>query len=315
MASEYSSTTEFLQKTVDQALNAANNNASRIYSLPPRGSLREPSFSVKLTDPNLEPPPDFSDLIGADNADATVDWLNEQADEWMAKYFPAIFECFKTMPEEVLCDIMSGVKPFGVDKTVFEMVWHNARDRAYRTVNSEVDTLAATFSNRGFALPPGAMVDLVAQAERTGRDSILDVNRDQAVKDADIKVDLLKHALSLATQLKVGLLNTMADFYRMWATLPDKDIERARVRAQAMSAFYQALSAYYNVELGFQELTLKAATADAEVDLGVDKNRVAQESNAGPIANALGQATSAFAQIAAQASVAGGSLTAQIESL
>jgi len=244
-----------------------------------------------------------------------VDWLNEQADEWMAKYFPAIFECFKTMPEEVLCDIMSGVKPFGVDKTVFEMVWHNARDRAYRTVNSEVDTLAATFSSRGFALPPGAMVDLVAQAERTGRDSILDVNRDQAMKDADIKVDLLKHALSLATQLKVGLLNTMADFYRMWATLPDKDIERARVRAQAMSAFYQALSAYYNVELGFQELTLKAATADAEVDLGVDKNRLAHESNFGPTASALGQATSAFAQIAAQASVAGGSLTAQVESL
>ncbi len=316
MASSYNDTTAALQATVQSALTSARNNASRIYSLPVRENLREPSFDVKLTPLDLDAPPDFGDLFsGSNDSDATVDWLNGLANDWIDKYFPSINACFRNQPEETLCGIISGVKPFGVDKTVFEMVWHQARDRAYRTVNSETATLAATFSGRGFALPPGAMVGLLAQSERTGRDAILDVNRDQAMKDADIKVDLLKHALSLATQIKLGLMGVMADFYRLWSTLPDKDIERAKAKAQAMSAFYSALSSYYNVEIAFQELTLKAAQTKAGIDVDVDRNRLAHESNSASISGALGQAVSSFANVAAQASQAGGTLSAEIQSL
>ena len=312
----YDSTTAFLQDTATNALNQASNNASRIYSLPVKQTLREPSFDVSLTEPSLEEPPQLSDLFTeGDNSQATMDWLNSEADKWLEKYFPAINGCFKTMPEEVLCGIMSGVKPFGVDKTVFEMVWNQARDRAYRTANSETATLNASFSSRGFTLPPGAMVDLISSAERKATDVALDVNRDQAMKDADIKVDLLKHALSLATQLKLGIMSAMADFYRMWVTLPDKDIERARIRAQAMSAFYAALSSYYNVEIAFQELNLRAATAKSDVDIAVDRNRLTHEGHYGSTASALGSAVSSFASVAGQASLAGGTLSAEIESL
>jgi hypothetical protein len=75
------------------------------------------------------------------------------------------------------------------------------------------------------------------------------------------------------------------------------------------------LSSYYNVEIAFQELTLRAATADAGVDIDVDRNRLSHEGHFGATASALGQAVSSFANVAAQASVAGGSLTAEIETL
>lgn len=316
MASQYDATTAFLQDTVQNALLQAQNNAARIYSLPPSTSLREPHFNVDLVKPVLDAPPKFSDLFDVgETADSNFDWLDEKFNEWLNTYFPELNGCLKSQPEEIMCGIFSGVKPFGVDKTVFEMVWHQARDRAYRTVNSERATLAAEFSNRGFTLPTGAMVDALTQSERRGTDSILDVNRDQAMKDADIKVDLLKTAMDLAVRLKLGVMQAAADFYRMWITLPDKDIEKARIKAQAMSAFYSALSAYYNVELGFQELTLKAAQSDAGTDVDVDRNRISRTSQFGATASALGQATSAFADIAAQGTQAGGSLTAQIESL
>jgi hypothetical protein len=312
----YDDTTAFLQATATDALNQASNNASRIYSLPPKQPLREPNFDVTLTKPVLDAPPQLSDLFTeGDTTQENLLWLNEQADEWIAKYFPEINGCFKTQPEETLCAIISGSRPFGVDKTVFEQVWNQARDRAYRTANSETATLNAAFSARGFTLPSGAMVDLIAGAERKATDVVLDVNRDQAMKDADIKVDLLKVALQLATQIKLGVMSAMADFYRLWVSLPDKDIERARIRAQAMSAFYSALSSYYNVEIAFQELTLRAATADAGVDIDVDRNRLSHEGHFGATASALGQAVSSFANVAAQASVAGGSLTAEIETI
>lgn len=313
---DYDSTTAFLQAQAQDAINQASNNAARIYSLPPKANLREPDFDVTLVKPIIGPPPQLSDLFTeGDTTQSSLAYLNAEADAWIAKYFPEINGCFKTQPEETLCAIISGSRPFGVDKTVFEQVWNQARDRAYRTAHSERTTIEADFSARGFTLPPGAMVDLVAQSERKATDAVLDVNRDQAMKDAEIKVELLKVALELATRIKLGVMSAMADFYRVWVTLPDKDIERARIRSQAMAAFYAALSSYYNVEIAFQELTLRAAQTEAGIDIDVDRNRLQHEGHFGSTASALGQAVNAFANVAAQANVAGGSLTAQIESI
>lgn len=316
MAGQYSDTTAFLQQQAAAALVEAKNNASRIYSLPPQVNLREPNFNVNLVSPDLDAPPEFSDLFdGTDTSGTTLTFLNQAADEWLNKYFPEINGCFKTQPEETLCQIINRTGDFGIGKSVFEQVWHQGRDRAYRTAESERATLYAAFSSRGFTLPAGAMVDMETQVERRATDAVLDVNRDQAMKDAEIRVDLFKTALTLATQLKLGVMNAMADFYRVWVTLPDKDIERARIRAQAMAALYSALSSYYNVEIAFQELTLRAAQADAGIDIDVDRNRLTHESHFGSTASALGAAVNAFADMAGQANLAGSSLTAQLESV
>lgn len=314
--SNYESTTSFLQGIAQQALTAASNNAGRIYSLPPGASLRNPNFAVSLSKPNIGAPPLFSDLfVGGNTTDPTMLYMNQQADQWMAKYFPQAAGDFKNMPEETLLGILEGTRPFGIDQTVFEMVWHQARDRAYRAAGSEQRTLEASFSARGFTLPPGALVDANAQSRQRALDSIHDVSRDQAMKDAEIKQGMLQMALQLSTQLKLGIMSALADFYRMWITLPDKDIERGRIKAQAMSALYGALSSYYNVEISFEELRLKAAQLKAGVDLDVDKAKISQQQLFSSIAGALASSTNAFADIASSASQAGGSLTAEIQSI
>lgn len=316
MAGEYDNTTAFLQDKATQALLDARSSRASIDGLQNvRAITRDPNFDVKLTKPKLEAPPKFSDMVEAgDSSEATIQWLNDKADEWLDKYFPELNGCLRHQPEETLCAIISGVRPFGVDKTVFELVWHQARDRAYRTVASEKATLEADFSSRGFSLPPGALVDLTAQMDYKGQSQIMDVNRDQAMKDADIKVDLLKHALSLATQLKLGVMDAMARFYMAWISLPDKDLERARIKAQATASFYSALSSYYNVEIAFQELTLKAAQTDASVDIDVDRNTLTKQGNYMGTSGALGSAVNAFADLSGKAALAGSTLSATIES-
>lgn len=314
--SEYSSTTAFLQGVASDALTQASSNASRIYSLPPNVNLRNPHFSVNLDKPNIGPPPVFSDLFTeGDSTDPTIQYLNSQADTWVAKYFPSLSSGFANQPEDTLLGILSGVKPFGIDKTIFDIVWHQARDRFYRTAASEQRTVEASFSARGFTLPPGAMVDALTQIEQRATESINDVSREQAIKDADIKQRMLELALQLSSQLKLGVLGALADFYRQWITLPDKDIERARIKAQAMSSLYSALSSYYNVEMSFQGLKLQAQTASAGVDVDVDRNALNRQGNFSAIAGALGQAVSSFARTAGDAAQAGGSLTAEIASV
>lgn len=308
-------TTAFLQGVATQALNSANNNAGRIYSLPPNVNLRNPNFNVDLTKPNIGPPPTFGDLFEGDNTDPTIKYLDGQADTWVAKYFPELNKCLKTLPEEWLCGVISGVRPFGIDKTIFDLVWHNARDRAYRASSSEVQTIDAAFSARGFSIPPGAMVDAIAQVERRSTDAILEVNVQQAIKDADIKLDLLKFAEEQAVRLKLGVMQSLADFYRQWISVSDEDVRRAQVRAQAQASLYGALASYYNVEISFQELLLRKAQIDAGVDVDVDRNALSRQSNFSSTAAALGQAVGAFADVASGASQAASTFDAKIESL
>lgn len=316
MASEYSNTTDFLQGVASDALTEASNNASRIWGLENvTANTRDPRFSLTIDKPDIGPPPQLSDLYEGDSTDPTVQWLNEQADAWISKYFPEINGCFKNQPEETLCAILAGTRPFGLDKTVLDLVWNQARDRAYRTANTEKDTATAVYAVRGFTLPAGALADTIAQIERRATDVALDVSREQAIKDADIKVDIFKLGLQLSTQLKTAILSALADFYRLWITVPDKDIERARIKASAQAALYNALSSYYNVEIAFQELRLKSGQTTADIDISVDRNTVAKQGNYMGIAGPLSAAVSAFANTAGNAAQAGGSLTAQVESL
>ena len=134
MASAYDPTTAFLQGVASDALTQASNNASRIWGLENVSAVtRDPRFAMTINNPDMGPPPQFGDLFGGDNTDPTIQYLNEQSDAFVAKYFPALNACFKNEPEESLCAILAGTKPYGLDKTILDMVWNQARDRAGRT--------------------------------------------------------------------------------------------------------------------------------------------------------------------------------------
>lgn len=308
----YQATTDWLQGHARTALTEASNTARKISALR-KPDLANPRLDVDLQKPNLEAPPKFDDLFpNSDGTAEEVKRLNNMVDEWIEEYFPSINDCFKTVPDEWLCDVISGVKPFGLDKSVLELIWHQGRDQAERTFQSEEAQLRSNFSERGFSLPPGAYVKAVDRTRRAATDEVLNINRQEIIRHEEIKVQLLQFAVEQATQYKMAIMSSLADFYRLWVTIPDKDIERARVRAQAYSALYSALSTYYNVEIAFEELKLRAETGDGELRLGSDRNKVALYS-ADNAASALGNAVRGFAQISGDAANAAGSLIAQIE--
>lgn len=312
MASNYNPTTDTLFDTVTTAIDRATLIAARIGGTS-KPNLRESRFSHDVEAINLDAPPKFSDLfVGADNANSIIAALDDQVDEWLAKYFPAVNGGLQSGTEDWCIGVISGVKPFGIDSTVFDLVWHKARDRAYRTTRSEQRTIEASFSARGFSLPSGALVDVLTASEQRATNAILDVNRDQAIKDADIKVEILKHATSIATQLKTAILNTSADFFRAYYSVYGLDNETARVRAQAYNAYYSALATYYNVEVSWEELRLKAESMSTETDLALDKNRISLYAENGAAA-AHAQASRGFADIAASSANAAGTLVAQVE--
>lgn len=304
---------QFLQETVESALSSARETTSRIHS----GTVitrRDPTFNYTVSDPALQPPPQLSDLFpGVDNTDAEIARLNQLTNEWLDDYFPAISNCLRTIPEDWLCGVISGTKPYGLDATVLEVVWQRARSRAQRTAESELAQVRMELSARGFGLPTGVLVRAVTSAEQRVSDAVAEINVEQAIKDADIKVDLLKFAVGQANDLKLGVFGVLATFMRQWADVPNQDIQRAAIRAQAMSSLYNALGTYYNVEVAFEEMRLKAIEMKAQTDLSVDRNRIAT-AGTNNAAGALGQAVQGFANVAGSAAGAQSALFANITS-
>lgn len=302
---------DFLQSQAEDALRTARETASRIQNggvVP----LQNIQLDYDPNIPNLPPPPTFSDLFpGIDSTTEEHIRLDNEVEKWIDKYFPEINACLRESPEQWLCKIISGSDPFGDSKAVMDILWHEARDRAYRTSNSEQQTINATFSERGFSLPPGVAVRLGVESEQRASQAIADLNRAQTARMLEIKVDLLKFAEEQAIKLKLGVMDALKTFYLVWSNLPDKDIERARVKAQAQASLYGALSSYYNVQVAFETLRLRAAEADVDAALGVDRNKIAAFTS-NRSADALAQATRGFADVSASAANAQSALVAEI---
>lgn len=307
-------TNNFLQSHADKALRDATNAARRI-SEQPKPELADPRVQLELNKPNLKEPPKFSDLFpNADGTNEEVTRLNNMVDQWLADYFPSINGCFQNVPDEWLCNIITNKNPFGLHESVFEAIWHNARDREERQFRSADATLRSQFSARGFSLPPGAYVAAMDRARQQASEAVQEINRQEAIRNEEVKLQLLQFAVQEANSYKLAIMNALQSFYQTWVTLPDRDIERARVRAQAYSSLYSALSTYYNVEIAFEELRLRAEGADVDAQIAADRNKVALygSSNA---ATGLGAAVRGFADVSASAASAASTLIAQIEGI
>lgn len=294
------SVVDFLQQTASDAMRTAREQASRIQNggvVP----LQDAALKYDPKIPSMSPPPTLSDLFpGADSTNAEVIRLNNEADAWFAKYFPEFDSCLRDGPELWACKILSGADPYADSKAVLDLLWHEARDRAYRAASTEQQAINAAYSERGFTLPPGVMVRLGVEAEQRASQAIADINRQQTGRMLELKMELVKFAHEQAVRLKLGVMDALRAFYTTWMTIPDKDIERARVRAQAQASLYGALSSYYNVQLGFEGLRLRAAEADVEAALGVDRNKIAAFTS-NRSADSLAQASRGFADIASSA--------------
>ena len=296
-----------LTATARGALSTAREQASRIGAAFTGNS--NATFNFTPSKPNLQAPPQFSDLLVGDSSPQQITWLNGEVEKFIDSYFPELSACLRTKPEEWLCSILSGDQD-GISNTVFEVIWHRGRDRAYRASASDRETLMALFSERGFSVPPGALLQAQLEVEQGAGQAVADINREVMQRAAEIKLDLLKFAEQQAIQLKLGIMQSLRDFYSAWISLPDKDLERARIQAQAQASLYGALSSYYDVELGFEQLRLRAAEARAGIAL--DRDRIRVSGNDGGRNAAIGAAVRGFTDVAAAASNAGGALVAEI---
>lgn len=322
MSVQYDGSTEFLQTLANSAMlqmQATTGNITQLHRPGQVADVSSQALSFVVRDPRLQRPPNFLDMFtGETAASPEIIRLNQDVEGWVNKYFPAMNNCFKDLPEEWLCGVIRGTNPYGLSSLIFDLIWARSRDRANTEGISRARELTVNMAARGFALPNGALMAL--QIDNTNRSATLvaDANRDATIKDSEIKQQVLSLAVQTAASMKVGLLSAMLDAMKAYIQMPNITLERDRIRAQALSAFYSAISQYHSIELSYEELRFKAEQAR----IGVQQQNTANKLTAAQIAlagntglDALGDAVKAFGDVAAQAASGASTLVAAIEAI
>lgn len=296
--------------TINSTLTTARAIASRIHYGGIGVSTK--SLGFKPNKPAMEKPMALSDLLPEDTSRDTIRFLDNESNKWMDKFFPELLGCLRSKPEEWICRILGGDDPYAGSEAVFDAVWNQARDQSWADADAQQAQIRAEFAGRGFAVPPGAMIGASLAVERSAAAAIGEVTRSQAVKLAEIKLDLIKFAEEQAIRLKLGILQSLADFYRQWVQVPNEALEAARLRAQAYATLQSALADYYRVELGFENLRFDTARASQVGHLEGERLKVHANDN-GSVPAALAQTVRGFTDVGAQGTSAIAALVADLE--
>lgn len=309
-------TLQFIQQFSERAISDARNQAGRVTSW--ELNPKDINFDFAVKAPNMKEPPAIGDLLSEnEKQDVNIAILNDAAEAWITKYFPGIFDCLSSQPDEWACKVLAGNGDLDFAKRAFDAAWHEGRDRAYTAARSEKEQIAAMYSLRGFSLPQGAFVADMVGAEIRASDAVADINRQQIIKDVEMRFELIKLAVQTSTQLKTSMMQMLASFFGKVVDLArhEPGTDKLRARAQAYSAFISGLSNYYNVELGFEKLRLdvertRAGVSESNMKMKAELSQKGIDSKNA----ALGQAARGFADAAGAAANAASSLQAELYS-
>jgi len=186
-------------------------------SIPDIPTLDLPTFEAMLRDAPLAPDTSFS--------------FSEAA------YTSSLLEAYK----DVILSWVQGAST-GIAPDVEEAIWNRARDREAAQYGPALTQVARDFAARGFPLPPGAAVALAHQATQKSREASSTVNRDIAIKQAELEQATRQFALDQARQVEMGLMSYAS-------TAAQRAFEGAKYVVEAGVAVYGAQVQQYNADV------------------------------------------------------------------
>lgn len=223
-----------------------------------------------------------------DTPDEVVSRANDAVSAWVDAYFPAVNQCFKDTPEDWVCGVVAGIRPLGNSEEAIDVAWAKAKANEQAQLASERSSIVSDFASRGFTLPPGVMLAQLRRAQERVSDVAAGVNREAALADVGVQAELLKLAVSVASDLKRGLAANMAQFFNTVASVQNQsaatNTERARIVADAESKFVTALTSYEAInqdyfkareQLGLEGGKSRIDAYTAKVSAAAEENRAA----------------------------------------
>lgn len=248
---------------------------------------------VGLTPPVV----DADDVDGDFNStlEKIKEFIDGLEDSWLMRYFPA------SLPDgldPLLEMVTSGTI---VTDAMQEIMWERAKQQTARDARRATAEATTQWAAKGFNMPGGAVNAKINKISQDLQFTNADLAAQQAIKALDIQVDTVKFAAEIGTQLRLGLINGFTALVSAYAKLPSAATEYATGIANAKRTLYSATNDYYRALIDNSNLSLQADQSNAELHqryLATSAGFMGQYMASQ--VNAVGQATDAYAKIAAQ---------------
>jgi hypothetical protein len=239
--------------------NASFANQPLVFARPLTQYQTVPAPSV----PSIPPAPTPAQL--AMNFDAALvqvkGVVDSLQDSWLMTYFPA---AMPTGFDPLMAQIIDGTI---ITEAMQEILWERAKQQGLRDVARFEDEAVSRWASRGFSMPGGVLNNQLIMKQQ----ELLHMNAgfaaQQAIKAIDLQVEQTKFAAQIGTQLRLGLINALAQLTDAYARLPQAAADYAGAVARAQQAAYAAISDYYRMIITSSELSLRANIANADNDM------------------------------------------------
>lgn len=141
---------------------------------------------------------------------------------------------------KLLSDMQNG--GYGIETDDEAALWDRARSRELEGALAESETLIAEAAARGFPLPPGDMAIALQRANQKLQDKMSAVNRDIALKRADLYVENRKFTIEQTRQLEQILIG----FHN---SIMERSLNAAKAAMEVAISVYNAQVARFNAQL------------------------------------------------------------------
>lgn len=195
--------------------------------------------------------------------------LDGQVDALLAKYCPRYHGSMEAL-EAKLAQYLAGGTGFSGD--VERAVLERAKDRDLGEYRRVRDAAWADAANRGFTLPPGALLSAQAKARQAASDNIARANTELVIKQAELEQQNIQFAISTSLNLRQSILSAMISYHGNLVQINGQALDFAKTVANLLVETYntqvKAFSAQldaWRAEAAVYETRLKGVLA--QIDL------------------------------------------------
>lgn len=248
----------------DAAINASM-TASQGYAS--TGAFLEP-FTPSAIEPDVPYVADATLTYDA-NLARLIQLLSDQLANYYTLYYPLTSDAFGAATSWLVNTITVGGT--GFSPAVEAQIWQRGRTRVI-TEGKRVEAQSMSeFANRGFTIPPGALVGKLQENRFEQMSKINQLSTDVAIKQAEIEIENIKFAVAEAIKSRLAAMQTATDYIRALMSAPDAAARIALINSEARAKMVSATADLYRARLTRDELVLRSSNADQDARVQMQK--------------------------------------------
>jgi hypothetical protein len=242
-----------------------------------------PSMEPVVIQADYDPPeaPAIPDG-GADEAERIYDakrmemetLLTRGFGEFLVTYFP-VSPSFQGAVDWLYRAITTGGT--GINAGVEQALWQRGRARVLADSERAKDEAMATWANRRFPIPPGALTNSVNQINLDAGRKLAEQSRDISVKSFEAELENVRFAVKEAIDLRLKAMDAAGDYIKTLMLGPQTAMQLATGLAGIESEMARTMVAMFSAQIAAAEPTIRLAIAQGDLSMRSGQANMASE--------------------------------------